>query len=332
MERLLLLVFALLGLVLLVLGQTRTSISEFIPAERTFKIGVSMTPLSSPVIIADRLGYFADEKLEVLLEPYKGGNACFEALIRFDVDLATSSDSVMMFNSFKRNDFVALASIAQSDNDVKIMMRADGDIDSLEDIAGKKIAIVKGSASEYFFDMLMMLHNLHTTTVNIDLPPNEQGAALMARAVDVISIWEPYSYHLQQNYPGQVKTLDTQGYYTLSFNLIARKPDNMEYQKEHFRILRALQRAIEYIHSNPQQAQVIIAEYLNVPRMQVAGLWSDYLFRLSLDNTLVSTLNAQARWAIYKGFTEQEELPDYRLYIDPLALNEALYKPLVRTK
>ncbi|KFZ37275.1 hypothetical protein HR45_11410 [Shewanella mangrovi] len=332
MEKLLLVMFALLGAVLLLLGQRQTSITEYIPAERTFKVGVSTSLLSSPIIIAERLGYFAEENLDVLLVPFKGGNACFDALIRFDVDLATSSDSVIMFNSLTRSNFVTLASFAESDNDIKLMMRKSEAIDNLAHLAGKRVGMVKGSASQYFYDTLLTMNGLNIDNVEVNIAPQEQGAALMAKAVDAISIWEPYGYKLRHNSPSQVVTLSAKGIYSISFNLIVRKPDNEQYQPQHISFLRALQRANEFMVENPQQAQQYVAEYLKVPLTEVSALWPDYLFRLSLDNTLVSNLNAQARWAINKGLTEISSPPDYRQYLDPMALNAAIHKPLVRTK
>lgn len=332
MQKIFLALFALLSILLLLLGRTQTEISEFIPAERTFRIGVSSTLLSSPIIIADRLGFFADQGLDVLLVPFKGGNACFNALMRFDVDLATSSDSVVMFNSLERDDFVVIASFSQSDNDLKLITRADEQLTTLSQLDGKTIGMVMGSASQYFYDSLLKMNDIEITTNDVNILPNEQGAALMAKAVDAIAVWEPFAYKLHESYPNKTFVFNTKGLYGISFNLIVRKPDNVQYQAELVQLLKALDRANEFILANPVAAQQHIAQYLKVPLKEIQGLWPDYLFRLSLDNALVSNLNAQARWAIQRQLTTRDNPPDYRQFVDPTALNQAIHKPLVRTK
>lgn len=332
MQKLFLALFALLGVLLLLLGRSQTEISEFVPAERTFRIAVSSTLLSSPIIIADRLNYFTDQGLDVLLVPFKGGNACFNALTRFDVDLATSSDSVVMFNSLIRDDFVVIASFSQSDNDLKLITRSEDQLTKLTQLDGKTIGMVMGSASQYFYDSLLKMNDISINTNDINMVPNEQGAALMAKAVDAIAIWEPFAYKLRESYPNKTFVFDTKGLYGISFNLVARKPDNVQYQTELVKLLKALDRANEFILAHPADAQQYIAQYLKVPLNEIQSLWPDYLFRLSLDNALVSNLNAQARWAIQRKLSTRDNPPDYRQFVDPTALNEAIHKPLVRTK
>ncbi|WP_417760646.1 ABC transporter substrate-binding protein [Shewanella sp.] len=332
MQKIFLALFALLSILLLLLGRSQTEISEFIPAERTFRIGVSSTLLSSPIIIADRLGFFTDQGLDVLLVPFKGGNACFNALMRIDVDLATSSDSVVMFNSLDRGDFVVIASFSQSDNDLKLITRKEDNLTELAQLDGKTVGMVMGSASQYFYDSLLKMNDVDITSNDINMPPNEQGAALMAKAVDAIAVWEPFAYKLHESYPEKTFVFDTKGFYGISFNLIMRKPDNVQYQAESVKLLKALERANEFILANPSEAQQHIGQYLKVPLNEIQGLWPDYLFRLSLDNALISNLSAQARWAIQRQLTTLENPPDYRQFVDPTALNEAIYKPLVRTR
>ena len=332
MQKTLLVLFALLCFSLIALGRFQSDTSDIVPSERTLRIGVSTSLLSSPIIIAERLGFFSAQNIEVLLVPFKGGNACFNAMIRQDVDLATSSDSVIMFNSLQRDDFAVIASFAESDNDLKLLTRGDENLTELSQLDGKRIGMVMGSASQYFFDTVLDMNDAQLTTTNINLAPNEQGAALMANAVDAISSWEPYAYKLHQSYPSKIHKFNTKGLYSISFNLLIQKHQSVQFQEELVQLLKALEQANEYILAHPQQAQTYVAQYLKVPLNEVQTLWPDYLFRLSLDNALVSNLNSQARWAIHRKLTERTSPPDYRLFIDPTALNQALHKPLVRTK
>ena len=48
----------------------------------------------------------------------------------------------------------------------------------------------------------------------------------------------------------------------------------------------------------------------------------DFIFELSLDQSLVMTLEDEARWAINSKLTDIEEVPNYIDYIDMSALQE----------
>ncbi|GGY92600.1 MULTISPECIES: ABC transporter substrate-binding protein [Shewanella] len=330
MEKYLLLLFLLLGSVLLWLGVSADP-AYISSTERPLRIAVSTSPLSSPIIIADRMGFFSKQQLTVQLLPIKGGNNCFDALMRGDADLATSSETVVMFNSFQRNDFSIISSFAESDNDIKLLTKAASGIQRPEQLLHHHIGIVAGSASEYFMDALLLMHDYPQQLVQrTDIAPNDLADALLVGAVDAISIWEPFAFQLQQQYPQQIYSFKTKGIYNLTFNLLVRREDTTSHLQQHIRVLKALDEAIQYIINEPEKSQQLVSDYLKVSADEVITLWPDYLFRLSLGNTLLSNLQSQSRWAVNADLVKKHTIPDYRLFIDSTALNQVIHKPLVR--
>ncbi|MFQ6372418.1 ABC transporter substrate-binding protein [Shewanella sp. YIC-542] len=330
MEKLFLLLFLLLSSALLWLGVTAKT--AFAPGtEPPLRIAVSTSTLSAPIIIAERMGFFRDQQLAVQLIPQKGGDSCFNALMRDDADLATSSESVAMFNSFKRNDFSIISTFAESDNDLKLLTRTASNIQHPTELLHHKIGIVAGSASEYFLDALLLMYGQQQPAIQkVDITANDLTDALMAGVVDAISIWEPFAFHLQQQFPNQVQHFETKGLYNLTFNLLTRRADADKKLSQHVKLLKALDEAILYIIKEPEKSQQLMARYLKVPTEEIAALWPDYLFRLSLGNTLLSSLQSQARWAMDANLVHGSKIPDYRLYIEPTALNQAIHTSLVR--
>lgn len=330
MEKYLLLLFLLISSVLLWLGVSAdpTYVS---PLARPLRIAVSTSPLSSPIIVAERMGMFSKQHLTVQLLPIKGGNNCFDALMRGDADLATSSETVVMFNSFQRNDFSIISSFAESDNDIKLLTKSASGIQKLEQLLHHNVGIVAGSASEYFMDALLLMHEYPQQLVQkTDITPNDLGGALLADAVDAISIWEPFAFQLQQQYPQQIYRFNTKGIYNLTFNLLVRRDNITTHLQQHISVLKALDEAIQYIINEPEKSQQLVSDYLKVPTAEVSALWPDYLFRLSLGNTLLSNLQSQSRWAIEANLVKPQAVPDYRFYIEPTALNQVIHRPLVR--
>ena len=51
-------------------------------------------------------------------------------------------------------------------------------------------------------------------------------------------------------------------------------------------------------------------------------LWDDFIFEISLDQSLIVTIEAEARWAIKNNLTDAREVPNYLDYIHMDALEK----------
>jgi ABC-type nitrate/sulfonate/bicarbonate transport system substrate-binding protein len=285
-------------------------------ADNTFTIAVSNTPLSSPIFIAQHLNLFKQHNVNIKLQREDGGVKCFDELVAGNADFATSSETVAAFNSFYRNDFAIMTSFVESDNDVKLLTLSPNKYQNLNNIEGAKIGVIKGSASEFFFDSVLMLYHMqHIKLERVYLSATELLPALLANQVDIVSAWEPYGYELYEQLGQQSKIMSTKGLYNLSFNLIRLKNNPIRDEVKQ-NILRALDDAIDYMYENPQETQQIISEILNIDKAQLRYLWPDYTFRLSLSNALVSNIQSQIRWAIDRDLVPQDNRIDVRMIID----------------
>lgn len=287
-------------------------------------IAISATPLSSPFILASQLGYFKQHGLEVEIKTLLGGFRCFEALVNEEVDLATSSESVVMYNAFTRDDFSIIATFVTSDNDVKLITRRGNGIKGFDDIRQRRAGVVQKSASEYFLETAMVLHGIERNAYKIDyLQPETIGDALKSGRVDLISVWEPFAHQIRRQLGDDAIVLPTRSLYRLSFNLLARRDELPIKRDLHIKLLKALDDAVDFAITEPEQAKAIVADALHVPRDEIDAFWPDYHFHLTLDKTLQLDLLTQARWAIGSGYVNQPEPPDFESFIDETALNRA---------
>jgi ABC-type nitrate/sulfonate/bicarbonate transport system substrate-binding protein len=291
--------------------------------EKTYRIAVSNTPLSAPIFIAKQQGYFEEFGLDIELIVLNGGVKCFEALMAGDAQFATSSETVVMFNSFFYDDFVVLASFVKSDNDLKLLSLTPDKHQDINTFDRAKVGMVKGSASEFFIDNILMLHRKEMTFIErVYLKNNELIPALLAGELDIISAWEPLGYHLSQAVTEPTRVLSTKGLYNLSFNLVAKKSANSQDDDARVRLLLALDKAIDLIVEHPKEVQFGLSRLLDVSESQLQYSWNDYVFRLSLGNALVSNLQTQAQWAIENRLVPIDAQVDIRTIIDPSALEE----------
>lgn len=279
-------------------------------------IAVSNTPLSAPFFIAEKMGFFADNNLNVELVRLDGGVKCFNALINQQVDFATASETVVMFNSFERTDFSVIASFVESDNDVKLLSLTPDKYRQLNHIANVRIGIVKGSASEFFLDSLLIMYNkAHLPIERIYLPQDQLIPALLNNKVDIISAWEPLGYMLSEHISQKPEIINSRGLYHLSFNLIGLKNTSVNKNRK-LALLKAINDATVYIHTHPKQAQMILSQALNITPSQLQYSWDDYTFRLSLSNALFSNIQTQSQWAIDTQLVPKENQVDFRQVFD----------------
>lgn len=305
-----------LGLGSLLIGVAALFASQYESRNKTndtkIRVGVSLTPLASPFLIAEHLGLFDDYDLDVTLYPCASGIACTQLMLNRDVEYATASESVVMFQSFERNDLALLVSFVESDNDLKLLTLNPSEIGDVGALQGKKVGVVKGSASEFYFDSVLIANNLKTLNVEkVYLQPHELVPALLSYRVEAISAWEPMGYKADILSAAEVSNLGTPGIYQQSFNLLSTTPYLEFAGNEPTQLLGALDEAVEWINANPDKALGIITKRLNIPANQVKWSWEDYVFRLSLGNSLLSNLQLQARWAVESGLVGSEQ-PDFR--------------------
>jgi len=130
-------------------------------------LAMSLTPLSAPVIIAAEKGYFAAHGIDVGIKDYVGGMRTAKAMFEGKADMATSSEVVVMFNSFKRSDFSVICTFVTSDNDVKIVTRKDTGIRNVADLAGMTVGTVTGASAQFFLDETLFLAGVDGAEVDV---------------------------------------------------------------------------------------------------------------------------------------------------------------------
>ncbi|WP_084781175.1 ABC transporter substrate-binding protein [Salinivibrio sp. DV] len=292
----------------------------------TVTIAVSLTPLAAPIIIAKKQGFFASHGVNVSLLPVHGGVKSFNTLMAGEADLATVSETVAMFNSFQRDDFNILASFVESNNDVKLWSLTLPIHQSLDVLANARIGVVQSSASEFFLDLMLNLNGLSELPIRkAYYSPDQLPGALLRGEVDAISIWEPYGYQVMQEAQQRVSQFNSKGLHNLSFLLASRSPLNIHQHQRMRQVIAGLNDAIDYIHLHPDESKTVVADYLSMPDNQLAWLWQDYLFRLSLSDALLLSLKNQAMWAREAGLVAGTE-PGFRRLLNPGPLTEATHK------
>ncbi len=279
-------------------------------------VGISKSFTSVTVYVAQKKGFFSDEGLDVTLKEYSSGKKATEALFIGEVDISTVADIPVVFNGFKRGDFCVFATSTYTYSSIKIIARKDRGIKTGADLKGKKIGVNKGTTSHFYLAVFLIHNRLPISEVeiiNIKMP--ELPSALKNGVVDAISVWEPHTQKTKQLLGDHAIELQSSEIMRENSNFATMKQFDKEHPQILQKLLRALDQATTFIKDEEEKSQEKVAESLNLSRDTVKATWDDFVFGISLDQSLLVGWDDMARWAIKNRLVKKNKFPNYLNYI-----------------
>ncbi len=320
--RILLPLLVVLALGLTACGGPSTPASE--PLE-TITLGAETSLLPATVWVAEHEGFFREEGLEVEIRDYDSGRNALKAMLAGeDLDVVTAAQTPIVFNSFDREDFALFATMVSSFEDLKLAVRVDRGISAVADLKGKRIGVTLGSTGHFYLALVLAENDLAISDVElVDLNASELPVVLAEGQVDAITTWEPHIYNVTNALGDDVTLMTGPPSFREDFYFVAMKGWLAGHEEAAERFVRAVIRAEAFIEANREESITIVAERLNGGDEElVAALWDKFEFGISLDQTLLTTLEDEARWALAEGYTTNAELPNYLGFVDLGALDE----------
>jgi ABC-type nitrate/sulfonate/bicarbonate transport system substrate-binding protein len=284
-------------------------------------IGVASVVAALPIIVAQEKGYFSDEGLDVTFKFYPSGKKAMEGMFAGEADIATSAETPILHNSFFRDDFVVLATFAYSYDDAKVLGREDKGVSKPSDLKGKKIGTVAGTGAHFFAHLYLAEHGIDLSAVTmVDIAPADLPGALKDGKVDAIVVWEPVAYQVKKALPDKIVKLPKSDLYKETFNLAAMRSYANGHPGGLIKMLKAVDRATIFIKQNKKEATAVMAKVLKLDEDVLNSTVDDFVFELSLEDSLLITLEDEARWAMKNGFTDKTKVPNYLGYVYPDAM------------
>ncbi len=278
-------------------------------------IGVEQSPLLALVMIAEDQAFFSKQGVDVKIKFYASGKLALSGMFSEEVDLATPAETPFVFSSFERMDFSVVATLGSSDNETKIVARKDREIQKPGDLRGKRIATQKASAVHFFLHSFLTKHGLSERDIKLSFKhPDELVPALANGEIDAFSMREPYVSRAKKLLK-DIVVFGEPGLCRMTRNLVAFNTFIKDRPQAVKSVLQALIKSEEFVKKYPERAQRIVSNKTGIKESDIAGHWPDLRFEVSLEQSLLTSLENEARWVIRNKWTDRKKIPNYLNFI-----------------
>ncbi|MDX8439017.1 ABC transporter substrate-binding protein [Mesorhizobium australafricanum] len=227
-------------------------------AAETIRIAHATWAGFGPLYLAKEKGYFKKHGLDVELNVMEEGPLRFAALRGGQVDIvSTSPDAGLLFMK-KAGEFKYVGMLDQSYGADGVV--ANKDIKTIADLKGHSVAVMKGSVSEYWLNLLLLPTGVKESDLDtVDMTPGDAGAAFVAKKVDAAVTWEPWLSRAKKTDHGNVIVDSTTTPGALGDTLVM-KTDYADSHAEQLKgLVEAWSEAVEFARQNPDEANKIMA-------------------------------------------------------------------------
>jgi NitT/TauT family transport system substrate-binding protein len=145
--------------------------------------------------------------------------------------------------------------------------------------------------------------------------PEEWVSAVANGDIDAIATAQPYANSAKESlgpngvfWPAQ-SSQPQYGLISSTEEWIIRHPELVR------RFLKSLAQAEEYAFRHPAEAKGIVQKALSLEASYMKTVWSQNQFSLSLDQSLITAMEDEARWMIKNNLTTEKQIPDFLNYI-----------------
>jgi NitT/TauT family transport system substrate-binding protein len=236
---------------------------------KTLNLGVLKIAGLADVHAAQQLGYFREQGIEVNLTTAGNGNDLMTALQSGKLDITLAIPGVAMQareKGYNVSMVVQNEVVSNTGPDTgALIVKADSPINSLKDLAGKKVAVVGiGNQGTVATMYTLKKNGVDTTAVQlVEIPPPQMNPVLLQGQVDAISQVEPFTSQILTSGEGRslswvlVEALPAMplGAFWAPDDWLARNSDTAK------GFATAIQKAIDYMNANPEEAKKIVADY-----------------------------------------------------------------------
>jgi ABC-type nitrate/sulfonate/bicarbonate transport system substrate-binding protein len=252
-----------------------------------------------PFQVAKAKGFFTDEGLDAEVTVFTTGATATEAFRAGRGDFISAGDlpSAAMW---KTGNVVGLAPMSSDTEIFGIAGRKD--INSPRDLRGRKVATRMGSTGEFLLYRYLASGGLTPTEVTIiDLAPPEMVLALAHGDIDAFAWLAPFTTRAVATGTNAKLVTSAKGLANNRIVLsVARSFANQNPELVR-KVLRASNRAIQFVRANPEEATKIWAAAVQGDAAQSLPVVRLISYDMTFDGAFVNDMNELAKFMVQKG-------------------------------
>ncbi|MCG8548658.1 MAG: ABC transporter substrate-binding protein [Alphaproteobacteria bacterium] len=285
--------------------------------------------MGAEIVIAREKGYFKAVGLDVTVKYFPSGGDLMAAVVGGSVDYGSSGSTPMTTLRGRPFPIKILAQMADISGAQQLIVKQG--IKVPKDLYGKKVAMLKGTASELLFDSFVKAFKFDESKVQkIAMGPTEMLSGFIRGDLDMVSLWEPHTTRARKQGNGHILVSGTTSYipgqegpkriYGDHSALFAQETIIAKNPKTTRAVLEALAQATEYIAKDPNGANAILAKEFGMSSDDMRWIMSVNVYQMVLDDTLVSDLNRLA--AFLYSLKKVKNKLNAKDWIDPAPLRD----------
>jgi ABC-type nitrate/sulfonate/bicarbonate transport system substrate-binding protein len=270
-------------------------------AQTKIAIGTAKDPnLAAQLIIARDKGFFKEAGLDAKISDFPSGGDLMAAFVGGSVQIATAGATPVITLGARPFSIAIVAQVSDISGAQQLLVHEG--VNSLEQLYGKKIGVLKGTASEALFNSIVKGYDLDASKFEIvNLGPTEMLQAFVRNQVDAVALWEPHSTRAREAGKGRTLVSGTTSFIPgkegprrvygdhavlfTSQDFAQKDGDTVK------KVITALDRANAYLKSNRKEAVEILAKAFQLTPEQMDHIVDVNDYTLLIDEQIVSDMN-----------------------------------------
>jgi NitT/TauT family transport system substrate-binding protein len=303
--------------VLLVASFTLWSCSPKGDSGKMETVVIGATPIEGNglIYVADEQKFFTNNGVRVVFKDYDTGVAAVDGLLKGEVDIALTTEFVIVGKSLQKQAVLDLVTIDKTML-FYIIARADRGIKTTADLKGKRIGVPRQTVTEFYLGRMLELNGMKIQQVTmVDTKASDPAGAIAGGDVDAVVTWEPHVTQIKQQMGNTVIIWPVQSGQVSYWSVVSTPRWINQHPHLVRQFLKSLVQAEVDIPLHPKEAKAIVKKRLRYDDAYVAAIWPQHEFSLSLDQSLIAAMEDEARWIIKNDLTRERTIPDFTNYI-----------------
>lgn len=228
------------------------------------RFGILSGAAQTALFVAVKKGFFAKHGFDVEVHALTGGVQGSQALAAGQVDWSAGGIEPTIIAAANRLGSTPYAMYAKGGDSYGVLARKASGIVAAKDLAGKRVALVPGTATVYGFELLLQSAGLAETAVQrVNSNYTTMGQLLIQGAVDAIVGIEPYLTLVEEKMHGEAvmvsrlgKFVQGGGFFIASDAWVTAHPGRIE------DAVKAIWEAEQYVRHNLHESAELYAEFI----------------------------------------------------------------------